>query len=61
MVLKSAIGPDVPWKNQKIQENQKVQEEVLIESPTGIAYGISDAIQSCLSSAVEENLLMVWT
>ena len=36
-------------------------EAVLTESPTGIAYGISGDIQSCLSSGLYTLVLVVWS
>ena len=42
-------------------EEPEGQEAVLTESPTGIAYGISGDIQSCLSSGLYTLVLVVWS
>ena len=50
-VLKSSCAPDV-------LEQTRGQEAFLTESPTGIAFGISGDIQSCLSSDLDGLNLM---
>ena len=40
-------------------EEPEGQEAVLTESPTGIAYGISGDIQSCLPSGLDGLVLMM--
>ena len=41
-----------------VLEEPEGQEAVLTESPTGIAYGTSGDIQSCLSSGLDTLLMM---